>query len=282
MKKLTRRQLITLGSVGAFGALLGEALLEPNRLETIRRNVRIQNLPPSFEGFRIGVLSDIHWGHAIDHTFVSRAIHLLLETKPDLIVLPGDFFHSSQFHSRELQPLEGLFGSLSAKHGVVGVLGNHDHGAGADLVRKELSVNSPIRLIDNDHLMIEIGSDSLAVGGVGDLWEDEVKLDRAFAGVAKDIPRILLSHNPDVAEQVKIDPGTRVDLQISGHTHGGQMVLPGIYDLTSEVSSYGSKFNRDLVKGKRHQVFISKGIARLNRMRFCALPDVACLTLVRA
>jgi predicted MPP superfamily phosphohydrolase len=281
-KKSTRRQVLKWGSAALFGGLLTEALLEPNRLETVERNVAINGLPVNFEGFRIGILSDIHWGHAIDQAFVNRAADLLMSLRPHLIVIPGDFYHSIWRHPGEVPPWEGMLDRLSATHGLFGVLGNHDHKAGAVKVRREIERNSSIRLIDNDHVLIEKGSDRIALGGVGDLWEDEVKLATAFKNIPSDMPRILLSHNPDVAEQVRDDDGTRVDFQISGHTHGGQVVLPGIYDPTRRVSRYGAKFSRGLVNGKRHLVFVSKGIARLNHLRLFALPDVACITLTRA
>ena len=278
-KKSTRRQILKWGTGAIFGGLLTEALLEPNRLESIQKTVRIKDLPKELEGFRIGILSDIHWGHAIDQTFMNRASAMLMSMKPDLIVIPGDFYHSTSKYAREILPLEGLLNNLKAPFGLYGVLGNHDHRANAVLVRKEISNNSSLRLIDNEHVIIEKGSDRIALGGVGDLWEDTVDLSAALARVPTDMPRILLSHNPDVAEHIVNDDGTRVDLQISGHTHGGQMVLPGIYDPTTRDSTYGSKFSRGLVIGKRHPVFVSKGIARLNHLRLFALPDVACLTL---
>lgn len=281
-KKPTRRQILKWGTATVFGGLLTEAFLEPNRLEAIHRTVPIKDLPKEFEGFRIGILSDIHWGHAIDHLFMNRASNMLMAMQPDLIVIPGDFYHSIHKHVQEIPPLDGLLDGLQAPFGLFGTLGNHDHRANASLVRKEIANKSAFRLIDNDHVIIEKGSDRIALGGVGDLWEDEVNLTMAFKNVPADMPRILLSHNPDVAEYVTNDDGTRVDFQISGHTHGGQIVLPGIYDPTNHVSRYGSKFNRDLVQGKRHPVFVSKGIARLNHLRLFALPDVACITLTKA
>ena len=281
-KKSTRRQILKWGSAALFGGLFMEALLEPNRLEAVQRRVSIKDLPKEFEGFRIGVLSDIHWGHAIDHAFMSRASKMLMAMNPDLIVIPGDFYHSVHRHPGEVPPLDGLLDSLDAPSGLFGVLGNHDHHAGASKVRQEIANHSKFQLIDNDHVIIHIGSSAIALGGVGDLWEDEVNLTQAFKGVDAEMPRILLSHNPDVAEFIKQDDGTRVDFQISGHTHGGQIVLPGIYDPTQQVSSYGTKFSRGLVAGKRHPVFVSKGIARLNHLRLFALPDVACMTLTRA
>ena len=279
MKKLSRRNLLKYGSLTALGAIVGEAFWEPQRIETLQVTVPIKDLPKSFEGFRIGVLSDIHWGHCIDERFVHRAYDLLQATSPDLLVIPGDIYHGETQTTATSPNLKGVFEHFTAPYGVFGVLGNHDYKLGKQFVRQQVANHSPIKLIDNAGVLLEKNSEVIALGGVGDMWEAEVNLRKAFHDVPPKTPRILLSHNPDIAEHVADDDETRVDFQISGHTHGGQMVLPGIYDPYSRISQYGSKFNRGLVKGKRQRVFVSKGLARLNHMRFCALPDVACITL---
>lgn len=281
-KTISRRKILKWGSLAVAGVCVGEGLLEPNRLQTLSVPVPIKDLPASFEGFKIGILSDIHWGHAIDSIYMKKTCESLLAFKPDLVVVPGDFLHGVDRRTGEKARLEGVIESLDSPHGVLGVLGNHDHWIGRDYARDQIHNHSRVQLIDNKGVTLE-GKDGglLAVGGVGDLWEDEVDLRKAFHDVAPETPRILLSHNPDVAEYVKDDKETRVDLQISGHTHGGQFVIPGIYDATSRVSHYGSKFNRGLVQGKRHLVYVSKGVGRPHGVRFFAPPDVTCITLTR-
>ena len=281
-KKLTRRQLIKYGSLGIIGGLIGEGLLEPNRLESVSLAVPIKDLPASLSGFKIGILSDIHWGHAIDSIYMKKACDALMAFKPDLIVIPGDFLHGINRRTGEKPRFEGVIESLDAPHGLLGVLGNHDHWTGKSYSRDQILTHSRVKLIDNAGVVIEGKEGLLAIGGVGDLWEDEINLKKAFHDVSPETPRILLSHNPDVAEYVQTDKETRVDLQISGHTHGGQFVLPGIYDATSRVSKYGSKFNHGLVDGKRHRVYVSKGVGRPHGVRLFAPPDVTCLTLVPA
>jgi predicted MPP superfamily phosphohydrolase len=205
-----------------------------------------------------------------------------MASKPDLIAVTGDIYHGQGLTPNDAPSLKGVFNGLAAEYGVFGVLGNHDHKLGASFVRKQVETHTTIRLIDNIGLAISKGSDQILLGGVGDLWEDKIDLKAALGKGDPKIPRILLSHNPDIAEHIDDDDATRVDLQLSGHSHGGQMVLPGIYNPYSRFSQYGSKFNRGLVQGKRHPVFVSKGIARLNHMRLFALPDVACIELTRA
>lgn len=281
-KPLTRRQILKWGSATILGGLVGEAFIEPNRLQHVSLTVPIKDLPAAFEGFKIGVISDIHWGHAIDSIYMNRVCRELMAYQPDLIVIPGDFLHGENRRTHAKARLEGVIESLDSPNGVLGVLGNHDHQIGKIYTTDQVNIHSRVRLIDHKHQMLERNGELLAVGGVGDLWKDEVDLQRTFRGVDPKIPRILLSHNPDVAEIITDDAETRVDLQISGHTHGGQFILPGIYDATKRVSAYGSKFNHGLVQGRRHLVYVSKGVGRPHGFRLFAPPDVTCLTLTRA
>ena len=282
MKKLSRRQLLKYGSLTLLGGVGLEAFTEPNRLEVLHQTVPITGLPKPFEGFRIGMLSDIHWGHVIDEEFVQHAYSLLQKLEPHLLVIPGDVYHGQSQTSATAPSLRGVFENFQAPHGVFGVLGNHDHKLGRQFVQSQIESYSPIHLLDNKGVMLSKDDTLLALGGVGDLWEDRIELEKAFLDVPPEVPRILLSHNPDIAERVLGDETTRVDLQLSGHTHGGQMVLPGVFNPYQRISQYGVKFNRGFVQGKRHRVFVSKGRAKLNHMRFCALPDVACITLACA
>lgn len=277
--KLSRRKLLRYGATALLGGLSAEALTEPNRLEALHQSVEIAGLPKVFEGFRIGMMSDIHWGHNIDSEFVGRAYHLLEAFEPDLIVIPGDFYHGQGQTASSAPNLKGVLERFSAPCGVSGTLGNHDHSIGRAFVEHQIADHSPIRLIDNRGVLLEKSGEAIALGGVGDLWHDVIDLRTAFKDVPPEMPRILLSHNPDIAEEVMGDSVTRVDLQLSGHTHGGQMVVPGVFNPYSFISQYGAKYNRGFVEGRRHRVFVSKGIARLNHLRLFALPDVACITL---
>ena len=280
-RKLSRRELLAGGIAGAFGLVGGELLTEPNRIQVVHQRVAIKGLPEPFRGYRVGVMSDMHWGDSIDMTYMYRACNALLELKPDVICFPGDFIHGRDRKTKVLPRLDGVLESLDAPDGVFGVLGNHDHWTGEKYSIQQIEDHSRVQLIDNRSKVIERKGKLLAIGGVGDLWEGKVLLSQAFKGVSPDVPRILLSHNPDTAQAMD-DRDTRVDLQISGHTHGGQIFVPGIVDLTTRVSQYGSKFNRGLVQGARHQVFVSKGIGRPHGMRLFAPPDVVCLHLIPA
>jgi predicted MPP superfamily phosphohydrolase len=121
------------------------------------------------------------------------------------------------------------------------------------------------------------------VGGVGDLWEDTTDLAVALSDVSVDCPRILLSHNPDFAEQADtFSADLRVDLQISGHTHGGQVQLP-VVGAPMVPSRYGGKYAGGLVEGPRWPVIVSRGVGMaILPVRFGVEPEVGLIQLVRS
>ena len=146
-----------------------------------------------------------------------------------------------------------------------------------------------IPFIDNSRLFVTpdrtitpAARTGLCLAGVGDLWEDRCLFEEALADVPHDMPRILLSHNPDAAEEpALIQGGWRVDLVVSGHTHGGQVRLPFIGP-PMVPSRYGSKYAGGLVQGPVSSVFVSQGVGMsLLPVRFGVRPEIALLELRR-
>ena len=273
-KKLTRRDFLQRGFLATVGGTgLYAALLEPEWLALDRIDIPIQDLPPAFDGYKIAVISDVHYPRQIEVPFLNRAFDLVKEAKADVLVMPGDFCDGKGL--TKVPALAGVFAMASAPDGVFGVLGNHDHWFDADAVKKEL-LGTPIRLIDNKSVRLSRGGAEIALGGIGDLWCDLIDPERAFEGVPKEMPRILLSHNPDFAEDYERDE--RIDLQISGHTHGGEVRLPWGYS-PIVPSKYGQKFRAGLASGKSHRVYTSRGICSPRHVRLFCRPEVSLITL---
>jgi len=283
--KISRRKLIKwgIGSLASVSLIEG-FLLEPHRARLQRSRIPIKGLGSRFAGFRVAVISDFHIPHFVSESYIQHAIGLALEQKPDLILLPGDFCNShgsfgmkADISVPELSP---YLNTLAAPDGVYGVLGNHDYWLDAEGVRDSLS-RTPVKLLRNESIILRRGSDALAIVGTPDLWEDDIDLDAAFDGIANDTPRILMQHNPDLCEE--FPEGYRVDLQVSGHTHGGQVRIPFGPALLLPTK-YGNKYREGLVNGPRHRVYVTRGVGMSSTLpvRFCCPPEVTLLELAPA
>ena len=168
--------------------------------------------------------------------------------------------------------------ALRAPHGVFAVMGNHDHWESAPLLREALAANG-IAEWWNAGRWIERGGERTWFCGVDDMWEGRPDLDRALLGVGAEDCAVLLAHNPDFAERFR-DP--RVRLMLSGHTHGGQVRLPGIGALIIP-SIYGRKYEMGLVKGPVCPVYVTRGVGVIfPPVRFRCPPEVALIRLRRA
>ncbi len=218
---LHRRTLIA-SSIGALCSLgTGRAFLETSdlKLEVVRAGVR--GLPLALDGFRIAVLSDFHLEPFTQISFLKLAIDAANALKPDLVVLLGDYVDATVESIHELAP---ALGKLNPRHGVVGVLGNHDHYKGAPVVTEVLRKQG-IEMLVNGGFLLPGGRGGLFLAGTDSL-KGEFELKKALSACPAGVPSILLSHEPDVADEVREDG--RVALQLSGHSHGGQVRCAGV------------------------------------------------------
>ncbi len=225
----------------------------------------------------------MHYGPYTSLSYIRSVIDTANNLQPDIIALTGDYVHRTP---RTIEPGIRILRFLDARNGTLAVLGNHDHWEGADACRDAFS-RIAIPLVDNDYrYLTEHGLSktpgsraSLCIAGVGDLWEDEVSFDKALGTVPDTIPRLLLSHNPDVAEI--IDRKTRVDLVLSGHTHGGQGNVP-FFTAKYLPTRYGDKYLEGLCKGPRCPVIVTSGVGISGiPMRLGAPPDIGIIRLTR-
>lgn len=283
----------TLGSVAVMsaGAPGYATLVEPWGIKIREYVIPIEGLPVSLDGLRMVQVSDTHLGPRIPESFVVEAYAKAVELKPNLIVLTGDHVHDG---TKENQRAAELCVPLvkACPMGVLGVLGNHDWwGDGAQL--SGMLSAAGVRMIDNDRVWLDSatrsvvyrdpGEGSLAFVGVGDLTDGAVDVDRAFDGVRDGTARIVLAHNPDTAEIVDLnrEGSPRVDLMVSGHTHGGQVKIPFLG--TPIVPSwYGQKYAGGLVEGPAFRVLISRGVGMsMLPVRVGVPPEISVITLVR-
>ena len=276
---MNRRRFLRTAAVGGLAvpvAAAGWGLAESTALRVDRVDVPVPNLPPAFRGLRLAFVTDIHHGRFVSADDVTGIVRTTLALDPDLIVLGGDYTGDVLGESRHIEPCLDLLRPLSAPLGVYGVLGNHDNWRGRTLTQRGLE-RAGVEELTNRGVWLRRSGDRLRLGGVDDLWTGPTDVAAAVGPASPDEAVVLVSHNPDLAEVVR---DRRVGLVLSGHTHGGQAVIPG-YGSPVVPSRYGMKYARGLVDAPATRVYVSAGTGMTGvGMRFNCPPEISLLTLV--
>jgi predicted MPP superfamily phosphohydrolase len=267
---LKRAIAVAVGGVAAGGAY---PFLEAKWCRVLETTSVVPNLPKPFRGTRVALLTDIHHGPFVPLVYIRHIVEMTNALKPDLVLLGGDYVHRS---SRFIEPGIDALAKLEAGLGRFAVLGNHDHCESAPASSRALAKANIIRT-DNTGFWVEQDGSRLRVCGVGDLWCDRQYPAAAFGDATDTDAVLMLSHNPDFAETLT---DRRVGLMLSGHTHGGQVVVPG-YGAPVVPSRYGQKYLHGLVDAPHCRVFVSRGVGTVSPpVRLCCRPEIVLLTLV--
>jgi hypothetical protein len=208
--------------------------IEPNWIEVVPIQLTIPNLTPAFEEFKIVQISDLHLSRFMPDKRLDRIIKLVNQQQPDAIAITGDIITEGQ--SVNFQRIEEKLSQLVSKSGTLAVLGNHDHWSKATDKLKQALVHSNIINLDNQVYVIERGTEKLAVAGIDDPFWGQGDLDKVIPQLPDDNAAVLLVHEPDYLE--KIAKTHKFALQLSGHSHGGQIRIPFLAPL---VLPYGGK-----------------------------------------
>ena len=272
---MDRRKFLKHSLFGSFLTLVGSypLFIERQIVNVNRYKIPIHNLPPMFHGFTIAQLTDLHLGFLVSPLFIEGLVTKTNNLNTDTIVYTGDYVHE-QNTTKEIDQVWPLLTKLKAQYGVYSVLGNHDHWADANksidwLHRSGQDIRHQCKAIYK-------GGKRIVIGGAGDYWEDELRIDETFSCTDEDDCRILLSHNPDsVDTQFK----TPVSLVLSGHTHGGQVVVP--FYGAPIIPVKNKRYTSGLIHTPKTQLFISRGIGwSILPIRFNCYPEIAVLELI--
>lgn len=286
---LSRRRFVA-ESVGAAALTVGAGIgaysiwIAPQRLHVRRYDAPIRDLPPDLDGLTITQLSDTHYGPFVPLHFLKWVVSEVNALGSDLIVCTGDYAHQTPL---AIGPGIEVLSALRAPLGVAAVLGNHDYWEGREACQAAFrSIGVP--LLENASLSLgrsglgapDSFENRVCLAGVVDLWTDKPSVSKAKAGVPDHVPTILLSHNPDFAELATNH--SRVDLMLSGHTHGGQVRFPG-WGTPIVPSRYGQKYAGGWVEGPHWPVVVNRGVGMaVLPLRFRVPPEVCVITLRRA
>jgi predicted MPP superfamily phosphohydrolase len=278
MKKINRRNFLKLcARAGGLGLIASyPVFIERYIVQTNIYRIPVPNLPPAFSGFRIVHLTDLHYGLLVQQHFIHNIISEANRIKRDITVCTGDYVHAKKT-TEEIDTVWPLMAKLNAPSGVFSVLGNHDHWA--DTQRSQYWLTKTGQDLRHKLIPIEKHGSRLWLAGAGDLWEDHTELDGLLSGIPESDCRIVLAHNPDTADT---NFSSRIDLMISGHTHGGQVNIPllGTPVLPVKNKNYSSGLK---CSPRGMGLFISRGIGwAIYPVRFNCFPEIAVLELVPA
>jgi predicted MPP superfamily phosphohydrolase len=290
-KLLVDAPMALVGLTG-MGSVAEAAFIGPWRLTVPRYTIPIADLPASLDGLRIVQIADTHLGPRVPSEFIRDVVARAIAMKPDLFMLCGDYIHNGvHFINLAAELMRPL---IETNKPVVGVLGNHDwYGDGIAMGAALRRVG--VQMIDNDrvflsperNLVLNQERGALCIAGLGDLLESVVQVEPSLYGVDPSMPRLVMAHNPDTAEIKALTGRTgesipRVDLMISGHTHGGQVSFP-LIGPPIVPSRYGQKYAGGLVQGPAFRVLISRGVGMsMVPVRFNVPPELVEITLTRA
>jgi predicted MPP superfamily phosphohydrolase len=252
--------------VGSYGYFS-----ERHELELTRANVPVAGLPASLVGLRIGLITDVHRSRWVSADDVTRAVSTVMREQPDLIVLGGDYVTwGSRLY---VAPAADALRPLSAPHGVFAILGNHDddHDMPAALAK------NGVQVLKDAHTRIVIRGEPIDMVGVR-FW---TKRGRDIASISRGANGtiILLAHDPRrLAEAAAL----KIPLVLSGHTHGGQVVLPVAGAIAARKFSPPVPLMAGIGRRGDTTIFVSRGVGTIYvPVRINCPPEVAVLTLQR-
>ena len=233
IKTLLFRQKMQIAMSG-FRDKLGIHEFDARDFEIVDLKVPIPDLDPSFNDYRIVHISDIHLGQWISAKRIVGVVNLVNKLKPDLIAITGDSV--SYVVNEPVLDMLRFLKNLKPNDATVAVLGNHDHWVGPEEIRKVMKESNIIEL-ENDVYTLKRGDAMLYIAGVDSITLEKQDLDAVLRKLPSSGPAILLAHEPDFADETAATG--RFSLQLSGHSHGGQMIIPGI-----GTPFRGSKFRK--------------------------------------
>lgn len=260
------------GAAGIFTYLILKNELNNPVVERI--NIPIRNLAPSLAGFCIVQISDIHMWPIVNIHLVRKSVKIINTLQPDLIVITGDFV--TRF-IRAIYPLAPELGKLQAHHGVFASLGNHDLWVNAEVITHALKTCG-VGVLINQGVPIYANGALIWLAGIDDAIAGNPDLNTALNGIPADCPVVLLGHEPDPADEVSLDG--RVDLMLTGHSHGGQIRLPLIG--SPFKAHQAQKYDRGLYNVKDMWLYVNRGLGVITSvpLRLNCPPEISAFTLI--
>ena len=271
VQRASRRRIIV---AVLLGGLLYAREVETRWVEVKRVTLTLPRLAPEFDGYRLVQIGDFHLDDWTRPERLIGVVEKVNEQRPDLVAVTGDF---ASYSAKELdtQRLTEALRLLSARDGCVAVLGNHDYLTGVELVRRCIREGG-VEELTNDVRTLRRGDAALHVGGIDDVMEGRSRLDVVLGKLPETGAAILLAHEPDFAD-VSAATG-RFDLQLSGHSHGGQVRVPVFKRLI--LPPFSQRYTCGLHEVGDMILYTNRGLGFVHlRLRFLCRPEITVFTL---
>ena len=253
----------------------GYVLFEPYWLKVTTITLERPDIPPGFDGAKIVFVTDIHHGRFLTVSRLRELVTTVNALTPDIVLFGGDYY---QWNAKYIEPCFEELAKIDAPLGKFGVFGNHDYWKDFLTTATPASMRAGIQPLDNQAFWVMRGGDRIKIGGVGDWLESSQDLRPTVQDAEERDFVLLVSHNPEYAEFIRT---RKVDLMLSGHTHGGQVTLFGLW-APAPFMDFGLKYKRGLVHAPCTDVFISNGIGMTGLpLRFFARPEIVVLAMSR-
>jgi predicted MPP superfamily phosphohydrolase len=250
---------------------------EATQVYVNRISIELERLPQELDGFELVQLSDIHFENYTSREYVVEIVRLVNELNPKLVVITGDFvtkFDDVTTSAKVAGPCGEVLKGLKAPLGVYCVLGNHDAWSDPVIVTDALRSAGLLVLI-NQSVGIEQNGKRFWLLGAGCYSHGDTKLWECVRGVPKEEPRILLVHEPDFADKTE---KYIIDLQLSGHSHGGQIRFPVVGGLY--YPPFARRYPMGLYRLPTHQLYTNVGVGCIGLpMRLMCPPEITHITL---
>ena len=280
---ITRRKFVRLAATAGVAAVAADTtLLEPNRPRIVRQEIALRRWPSRLEGFTIALLSDFHYDPYFSVHPLRSAIGMVNGLRPDLIALTGDFVSmpwsgDSADAASAAEPCAELLRQMRAPHGLWAVLGNHDVFTDPDRVSTSLH-SAGVQVLSNQSVPIDRDGARFWLSGVDDVLGGTADLDATLHDLPADEAAVLLAHEPDYADTVA---RYSVDLQLSGHSHGGQVRVPFVRPLF--LPELARKYVWGLYQIGGLALYTNPGLGTVNLpVRMNCPPEITLLTLRRS
>lgn len=282
MKKITRRTFLK-GSgalipflISGFGYMYIR-YIEPFYVHTVFKTLSSTTIPKELSGKRIVQFSDIHLSSTYTLKKLRRLVKQINSLSPDLVFFTGDLIDAPQQY-KEAGEIPSILKQIKAPLGKFAVYGNHDHGGFGTNLYEEIMKKSHFQLLKNSSVRIE-GSDekALVIYGLDDVMLGKPNLAQTLQNASQEFFSIVLVHEPDIAPEVARYP---INLQLSGHTHGGQIQLPFIGPIVTPP--YGTNYVEGLytVQHSAMKLYVNRGLGTTRLpFRLLAPPELTIFTL---